>query len=65
MWKAIGSIHSGDTRSIRSNRSTDKDHLEHFHLSNKSKSSISQNGFDRDQSFRHHRLNQTKDHSFG
>jgi hypothetical protein len=31
MWKAIGSVHSGDDRSIRSNRSREEVSFEHFH----------------------------------
>jgi hypothetical protein len=38
MWKAIGSVHSGDDRSIRSNRSREEVSFEHFrqHPANRS-----------------------------
>jgi hypothetical protein len=31
MWKAIGSVHSGDDKSVRSNRSREEARFEPFH----------------------------------
>lgn len=41
MWKAVGSVHSGDDKSMRSNRSRMEEQMEPFHQSLKRRSNLS------------------------